>query len=180
MRTAVTILTITLGLAICAEAKPKKNKGGNDVENFIENVTGVDLNSKKSKGNNQLDNAINQLTGSNNGKKNRNNASLGNLGSLDTIKNYIFGYQRDNKTKGLPPGLQKKVNNGGSLPPGWQKKLYRGNTFPNDLWGYTSPLNYSQVPRFGNPGNGIDYYSIGNRLLKLNRSDSRILDVMDY
>lgn len=179
MRTAFTILTLTLGLALCAEAKPKKdkNKGGNDVENFIENVTGVDLNSKKGKGHNQLNNAINQLTGSNHGKKNRNNNSLD---PLSAIQQYIFGYQRDHKTRNLPPGLQKKVNNGGSLPPGWQKKLYRGNIFPHDLWGYTSPLNYNQVPRFGPPGNGIDYYSIGNRLLKLNRSDNRILDVMDF
>lgn len=168
---------LLVGLTLPAEAKDKKdkNKGGNSVTSFIES-TGINL-SKKDKS--QINNVVDSLGGnSKSGKKN--NASLGNLGSLNSIRDYIFGYQKNNNSKGLPPGLQKKVKNGGSLPPGWQKKVYPGGTFPNNLFGYASPLNYEQVPRFGNPGNGIDYWSIGNKLMKLNRSDNKILDVKDF
>lgn len=168
---------LVVGLALPAAAKDKKNKGGDSVTSLIES-TGINL-SKKDKS--QINNVVNSLGGnSKSGKKNKNNTSLGNLGSLNSIRDYIFGYQKENKSKGLPPGLQKKVNNGGSLPPGWQKKVYPGATFPNNLFNFASPLNYEQVPRFGNPGNGIDYWSIGNKLMKLNRSDNKILDVMDF
>lgn len=33
---------------------------------------------------------------------------------------------KPDKSKGLPPGLQKKVARGKALPPGWQKKLAVG------------------------------------------------------
>lgn len=33
---------------------------------------------------------------------------------------------RPDKSKGLPPGLQKKTARGQALPPGWQKKLAVG------------------------------------------------------
>ena len=33
---------------------------------------------------------------------------------------------RPDKSKGLPPGLQKKAARGEALPPGWQKKLAVG------------------------------------------------------
>ncbi len=74
------------------------------------------------------------------------------------------------------------MNNGGSLPPGWQKNSIAATPSPNDLWGLHLTAELLAGPALsGNPGNGIDYYSIGNRLLKLNRrSDSRILDVMDF
>lgn len=183
MKTTATILALSLALAVCAHAKPKKEKD-NDVGNLIENVTGIDLNGKK--GNKQLNQAINALTGSDSGKKktkggnSANPGNLGNLASLDTIRQYITGYRSNNNTRNLPPGLAKKVARGGDLPPGWQKKVSRGNTFPGDLWPFTSPVNYNQVPRFGDPGDGIDIYSIGNRLFKLNRSDNRILDILDF
>lgn len=167
---------LVVGLTLPAEAKKKKDKGGSDSVTSLIESTGINL-SKKDKS--QINNVVNSLGGnSKSGKKN--SGSLGNLGSLNSIRDYIFGYQKNNNSKGLPPGLQKKVNNGGSLPPGWQKKVYPGGTFPNNLFGYASPLNYEQVPRFGNPGNGIDYWSIGNKLMKLNRSDNKILDVMDF
>ena len=167
---------LVVGLTLPAEAKKKKDQGGNSVTSLIES-TGINL-SKKDKA--QINNVANSLTGNTKPGKKNNSNSFGNLGSLGTIRDYIFGYQKNNGTKGLPPGLAKKVNNGGSLPPGWQKKVQPGGTFPNNLFGYASPLNYSQVPKFGNPGNGIDYWSIGNKLMKLNRSDNKILDVMDF
>ncbi len=36
--------------------------------------------------------------------------------------------------KSLPPGLEKKVDNGGDLPPGWQKKLRRGDILDRDIY----------------------------------------------
>ena len=36
-------------------------------------------------------------------------------------------HARPDKSKGLPPGLQKKAARGQALPPGWQKKLAVGH-----------------------------------------------------
>jgi len=49
------------------------------------------------------------------------------FGSSDIriISNYYGSRQQQ-----LPPGLQKKVQRGGTLPPGWQKKV---QAFPEDL-----------------------------------------------
>jgi len=43
-------------------------------------------------------------------------------------------HDNDKKDKDLPPGLQKKVDNGQPLPPGWQKKLHRGDILDYDIY----------------------------------------------
>ena len=41
-------------------------------------------------------------------------------------KDYSDKKIKSEKQKNIPPGLQKKVDNGGTLPPGWQKKIEKG------------------------------------------------------
>lgn len=63
------------------------------------------------------------------------------FGSSDIriITNYYGG-----RLQQLPPGLQKKVQRGGTLPPGWQKKV---QVFPEDLERQLPrvPLGYRRV-----------------------------------
>lgn len=40
----------------------------------------------------------------------------------------------NNKDRALPPGLQKKAENGQSLPPGWQKKLAKGEKMDDAVY----------------------------------------------
>jgi len=44
------------------------------------------------------------------------------------------------KSKGLPPGLAKKLERGGDLPPGWQKKCVPGQTMPREVYEQCRPL----------------------------------------
>src|SRR5688572_25863711 len=43
------------------------------------------------------------------------------------------------KPKGLPPGLAKKVDNGGTLPPGWQKKCVKGEVMTPEVYKECQP-----------------------------------------
>lgn len=178
---SVTLAALLIVLALPAQGKPK-DKNGNSLEQTIESLTGVDIPKQKGKKNQPIttESVMEVLNPQNNSPSRKKKNSSNNLEPFDAIREYIFGYRKNNNSKGLPPGLAKKEARGQNLPPGWQKKVYPGATFPNDLFGYTSLLNYSQVPRAKNPGPGVDFYSIGNRIFKMNRSDNRILDVMDY
>jgi hypothetical protein len=47
--------------------------------------------------------------------------------------------KKDTNSKALPPGLQKKAEQG-RLPPGWQKKLKVGAVLPPDVLAVADPL----------------------------------------
>lgn len=73
--------------------------------------------------------------------------------------------------KGLPPGLQKKVDRGGSLPPGWQKKLSKGSVL--DV----------QVYKAGNiivppDPTGLLTIKIEDRILKIHKDTRKILSIL--
>lgn len=53
--------------------------------------------------------------------------------------------------------LAKKTARDEELPPGWQKKVTAGSIFPPDLWRFTSPIDFSQIPGFRQPKSGEDY-----------------------
>ena len=42
--------------------------------------------------------------------------------------------EKKEKSKKLPPGLQKKVEKGKPLPPGWQKKLRKGEILDVEVY----------------------------------------------
>ena len=54
-------------------------------------------------------------------------------------KDYSDKKIKSEKQKDIPPGLQKKVNNGGTLPPGWQKKIEKG-----EVVNYNTPRNLNK------------------------------------
>lgn len=41
---------------------------------------------------------------------------------------------KQDKSKQLPPGLQKKAAKGEPLPPGWQKKLVKGEILDQEIY----------------------------------------------
>ncbi|MFY8275183.1 hypothetical protein AAEU32_13740 [Pseudoalteromonas sp. SSDWG2] len=54
--------------------------------------------------------------------------------ALSLVSGLAQAKDHKEKHKSLPPGLQKKVANGGELPPGWQKKLRRGDILSRDIY----------------------------------------------
>jgi hypothetical protein len=83
------------------------------------------------------------------------------------------GENKGNKghDKNLPPGLQKKVNNGGSLPPGWQKKVDAGQVFSPELRSYSTRSPYSS-PK------GTSTYILDNKVVRVLDATNVILDVL--
>jgi hypothetical protein len=86
------------------------------------------------------------------------------------------GEQHDNKGhekqySDLPPGLQKKVANGGSLPPGWQKKLTNGQVFSPELRAYSRHSTYPS-PK------GTSDYILEDKVIRVMDSTNVILDVL--
>lgn len=164
-----------LMLSPTLQAKPKKDKGQPSAEKWIESVTGWNVSKdKKKRGKN--DDVLSRIFNGNSPGK----SGYRSNDPMQLIRDYIFGYQqRDDNPKGLPPGLAKKVARGGELPPGWQKKVYPGTQFPSELFPFSSRLNDSQIPNFRRD-DSVDYYSIGNRIVKLRQSDNRILDTFDF
>ncbi|WP_298769266.1 hypothetical protein [uncultured Shewanella sp.] len=74
--------------------------------------------------------------------------------------------------KGLPPGLQKKVEQGKPLPPGWQKKLSRGDILSQDLYlrgKIVVPLN----------NHGILSIEIDGTVIELYQASRKIVDIFD-
>lgn len=47
------------------------------------------------------------------------------------------------RNHGLPPGLQKKMERGGTLPPGWQRKLHRGSVLDPEVYDMSRPVDAS-------------------------------------
>ncbi|ABM25173.1 MULTISPECIES: hypothetical protein [Shewanella] len=81
-------------------------------------------------------------------------------------------YEQDKQGKGLPPGLQKKVDRGEPLPPGWQKKLRRGDILELDIYNrgrIVVPLDKD----------GIVSIQIEGALIKLDDKTRTILDIVN-
>jgi hypothetical protein len=83
------------------------------------------------------------------------------------------------KDKGLPPGLAKKVERGGSLPPGWQKKCVRGQTMPMEVFKHCEPLPQEVLVTLPPPPAGTVIVTIEGKAIRLMQATLEILDVFD-
>ncbi|MCL1127854.1 hypothetical protein [Shewanella surugensis] len=80
----------------------------------------------------------------------------------------VFAHQGNGK--GLPPGLQKKVDQGKPLPPGWQKKLSRGEILSQDLYlrgSIVVPLNNHGVISIQIQGTVIELYQASRQIINI-------------
>lgn len=76
-------------------------------------------------------------------------------------------------SKDLPPGLQKKVENGGELPPGWKKKLQVGHVLDYDIYRHgviVKPVD----------SHGIVTISIEGELVRLMHHTREIVDILSH
>jgi hypothetical protein len=78
---------------------------------------------------------------------------------------------KDHQYSSLPPGLQKKVANGGSLPPGWQKKVDNGQVFSPEL------RHYSKRSPYPSP-KGTSTYLLENKVIRVMDATNEIVDVL--
>jgi Ni/Co efflux regulator RcnB len=80
-------------------------------------------------------------------------------------QNYDHGFEKKakkDKKKGLPPGIQKKLDRGGTLPPGIAKRY-----LPDDL-----------EHRLPSPPHGYERTIVGNDVLLVEIDTGRIADIV--
>jgi len=75
--------------------------------------------------------------------------------------------------KGLPPGLEKKIQRGGTLPPGWQKKIAKGQVLDNDILVHGKIIT-NRYPVIS----GTVVYKIENKVVRLVLATKEIIDIL--
>lgn len=88
-------------------------------------------------------------------------------------KDYSDKKIKSEKQKDIPPGLQKKVNNGGTLPPGWQKKIEKGEVVNSTILS-NGRIVTSKYPRIKN----TEVYEVENRVFRIYKDTKEILDIL--
>lgn len=82
------------------------------------------------------------------------------------------------KSKKLPPGLQKKVANGGDLPPGWKKKFARGEVVSNDVYSARRQLPRSILDDIRDI-DGTEIIRVDDQVARVIKDTRTIIDVID-
>ena len=72
----------------------------------------------------------------------------------------------------LPPGLQKKVEQGKRLPPGWERKLELGRVLDRDIYRYGDVL-------YRNRDDGHVTVRIENKVVRLIENSLEIIAILD-
>jgi hypothetical protein len=104
----------------------------------------------------------------------------------EVIRGFMASYVDDDnhpgkgrKGKGLPPGLQKKVDRGGSLPPGWEKKVCKGEILTTEVYEQCRPLPQEVTVKLRTPPPGTILVTIGGKVARILTATREILDVFD-
>jgi hypothetical protein len=83
------------------------------------------------------------------------------------------------KPKNLPPGLQKKLDRGGSLPPGWERKFLKGQILPLDVYEQCHPLPNEVMVKLPPQPPGTVIVTIGGKVGRILAATREILDVFE-
>jgi hypothetical protein len=88
-------------------------------------------------------------------------------------------HNTDAENKGLPPGLQKKVERGGKLPPGWERKLKIGQPLEHDLYRQAEPVSdriKTHLP--AGPAGSIEV-KLEGKVVRLYKATREIINVFE-
>jgi len=83
------------------------------------------------------------------------------------------------KSKGLPPGLAKKVARGDELPPGWQSRCLKGQIMPVEVYERAHSLPPEIVVTLPPPPVGTILIAVEGKVARLVKATHEILDVFD-
>jgi hypothetical protein len=95
------------------------------------------------------------------------------------IRDYYGSQSQDKKKKKLPPGLQKKLDRGGSLPLGWQNKVTKGEVLSEELYAQAEPLPDALILQLPKAQDGTVTVRIEGKIIRIYKSTREILDVFD-
>jgi len=98
------------------------------------------------------------------------------------VASYVIeekGHGKGKKPKKLPPGLQKKLDRGGSLPPGWEKKLKKGEIVSAEVYEQCHPLPHEVILKLPPQPPGTVMIAIGGKVARLLAATREVLDVFE-
>jgi len=81
------------------------------------------------------------------------------------------------KNKGLPPGLQKKLDRGGELPPGWQRKLRKGQVLDARVYELSKPIDDALRAKLPLGPNGTVDLKIEGKIVRIYQATRIIQEV---
>lgn len=89
---------------------------------------------------------------------------------LDYFKVY------ESQPQGLPPGLAKNLRRGKPLPPGWQKKVNEGYILDDETYGLFDLLEDSLFPNL-KPKPDTRLYLYGDRVVRVYEPKRQVIDI---
>lgn len=87
--------------------------------------------------------------------------------------------QKGKKKKRLPPGLQKKLERGGTLPPGWQKKVVRGEVLDSEVFKEAKSLPSTLIKKLPKQEEDTVTVRVEGKIIRVLKATKTILDVFD-
>jgi len=86
---------------------------------------------------------------------------------------------KKNKSKKLPPGLQKKLARGGQLPPGWQTKVARGEVLDGEILRHSELVPDDLLRRLPVLCDGEEIRRVGDKVVRVLEGNGTVIDVID-
>lgn len=90
------------------------------------------------------------------------------------LLDYFKGYE--SQPQGLPPGLAKNLRRGKPLPPGWDKKVNEGYILDDETYGLLDLLEDSLFPNL-KPKPDTKLYLYGDRVVRVYEPKRQVIDV---
>jgi hypothetical protein len=91
---------------------------------------------------------------------------------------YAKNYDKQDKQKSLPPGLQKKYERTGDLPPGWEKKLRLGEVLDAEIYDSSTPVYGEYGGHIYEEKPGTELLRIEDKILRITKNTKEILEIM--
>lgn len=90
------------------------------------------------------------------------------------LLDYFKGYE--SQPQGLPPGLAKNLRRGKPLPPGWQKKVNEGYILDDETFGLFDLLEDSLFPNLKRQPD-TKMYLYGDRVVRVYEPKRQVIDI---
>lgn len=96
----------------------------------------------------------------------------------DKDRNFLLDYFKgyESQPQGLPPGLAKNLRRGKPLPPGWQKKVNEGSILDDETFGLFDVLEDALFPNLKRKPD-TKLYLYGDRVVRVYEPKRQVIDI---
>lgn len=168
------LIALSLSVATSAYAAPDKSWW----ENFKESIVGTDE-AQETKQAKSHDDSDKQPAKKDNEPKEAKRTSL-NPEEKARLQAWLSANNVDQQRngKGLPKGLQKKLDRGGELPPGWKRKIQAGDKLTNEEYEQAERIPDAIRAEIKIPADVIEIIRVGDQAATVIRDGREIIDII--